>query len=126
MNVPPKFLQDQRRRSLPIFVEVIEQSSCSYRCKNCGDRGFITAFYADHNLSARVGAPPPAPKGRVLSFINNGWWIEHQTETCPDCKGDPSRNRQPAYIKRPEVLNELTAKLHTMQDQRKPQTRTEV
>jgi len=119
MNIPVDFKRDRRTRNLPIFVEEITVTDSSFHCQNCGDRGFITAFYADHQFSAREGAPPTPPKGRALSFINGGWWIgEHQTRTCPDCKGDPRRNRKQAYVKRPELLNDLTEKLHAMQDRK--------
>ena len=117
MNIPTEFKQDQRTRGLPIFVE--EPSGGNHRCQNCGDRGFITAFYADHHYSAREGAPPACAKGRVLSFINGGWWTgEHQTAVCPVCKGDPSRNVQPVYVKRPELFRELRGKLDAMQNRK--------
>ena len=118
MNIPTEFKQDQRTRGLPIFVEDIIHNN-NHRCNNCGDRGFITAFYADHHYSAREGAPPTTPKGRVVSFINNGWWVgEHRTAVCPTCKGDPFRNQQPVYVKRPDLMRELTGKLNAMQNRK--------
>lgn len=118
MKIPQEFLKD-RKRGLPIFVEEIINNN--YRCQNCGDRGFITAFYADHRYSAREGAPPTTPKGRVISFINNGWWIgEHRTAVCPVCKGDPSRNVQPVYVQRPEFFREQMGNLDGAMQNRHP------
>ena len=102
MKLPDEFTRE-RNRNLPVFIG--QPNTPGAKCVNCGDRGIITAFYCDHPLSARDGAPPHPPKGKVVSFINNGWWIgEHRTATCPVCRGDPDRNRQPTYVPMPDEL----------------------
>ena len=114
MNIPVQFMKDLNRKNshgqiLPIFIAIVDGDDFS--CKNCSDRGFITAFYADHPLSARGGAVPPQRIGRVTAFFSNGWWYgEYFTARCPACEGDPTRGKQSEEMSAPDWVTKKSQK----------------
>ena len=65
----------------------IEVSSPESRCINCGGKGFLVAFFPDHDKTHPVGKVPYTPKDKILKWSGKAWLVgENRVYNCPVCQ----------------------------------------
>ena len=92
VKYPPAAIEKAKNRApKPTFVNA--DLFTTGKCHNCGDRGFMIAFFCDYEKSALVGTIPVMPPwdkgasaGKCMKWVNGAWWIgEHESFPCPVC-----------------------------------------